>query len=285
MRKKVVLILTVLLCGSSSVFALGPVTWDILDEHYGSGAGEVSFNGQYTYPFSGQPVETRLSGKVVLELPKGVGFFYPARTPILGMTTNDANVTIEIKLRTPNKTACNFFVSETSSLATSSWDIIFQLNRISQTASPDSLADFSRHEEATNIAPQGFDGSAVHTYRFVRQSHFILAWLVDDQDNPVLLDELVSELGAGAANDGYQLYFGFAKDLNIDSTVEVYYVKIANGSYPEYTPTQCGDPMTIYLPSDFNQDCYVTFVDFAEFASRWLNCNDPRNSLCDVYYK
>jgi len=35
-----------------------------------------------------------------------------------------------------------------------------------------------------------------------------------------------------------------------------------------------GDPM------DFNQDCYVNFVDFAYFAEKWLFCNNPDDSSC-----
>ncbi len=33
-------------------------------------------------------------------------------------------------------------------------------------------------------------------------------------------------------------------------------------------------------PTDFNQDCYVNFEDFAYFAEKWLFCNNPEDINC-----
>ena len=43
-------------------------------------------------------------------------------------------------------------------------------------------------------------------------------------------------------------------------------------------PQHCGDLGTMYLPSDLNRDCKTNFVDFADFADRWLQSTDPNDS-------
>ncbi len=86
--------------------------------------------------------------------------------------------------------------------------------------------------------------------------------------------------------------------------------------YPE--PSVCGDMGTVYLDSDINEDCYVNLLDYsimahywlttciapefcrgadiagsddyidindlAQLASQWLNCTDPAESACDIYW-
>lgn len=50
-----------------------------------------------------------------------------------------------------------------------------------------------------------------------------------------------------------------------------------------YTPDNCGDAGTVYLPMDFDQNCYVDFKDFASFVSYWLHCNDPMDPYCNQF--
>ena len=45
-----------------------------------------------------------------------------------------------------------------------------------------------------------------------------------------------------------------------------------------YTPT-C-EEQSVYLDADIVPDCYVNLVDFAAFASEFLNCNNPRDLAC-----
>jgi len=45
-----------------------------------------------------------------------------------------------------------------------------------------------------------------------------------------------------------------------------------------YIPT-CAET-AVYLPRDFDQDCYITLPDFAVFAADWMKCNDPQNPAC-----
>ena len=49
-------------------------------------------------------------------------------------------------------------------------------------------------------------------------------------------------------------------------------------------PPVCGDPGTVYLPSDLNEDCKVDLPDFALFSGEWLHCTDPGDPNCDQYY-
>lgn len=37
----------------------------------------------------------------------------------------------------------------------------------------------------------------------------------------------------------------------------------------------CGDPRIPSPPGDFNNDCYVDFVDFSIMAANWMQCTDP----------
>lgn len=48
-------------------------------------------------------------------------------------------------------------------------------------------------------------------------------------------------------------------------------------SYPDLVT--CAD-QNVYLPFDFNKDCYVNLGDFVIFAGEWLTCNDPQNDDC-----
>ena len=43
----------------------------------------------------------------------------------------------------------------------------------------------------------------------------------------------------------------------------------------------CGDPGTTYDVMDFNTDCNVNLLDFAEFASAWLVCTEPNPANCN----
>jgi len=83
----------------------------------------------------------------------------------------------------------------------------------------------------TNIAPNGFDGSIVHTYRFVRESGKSLFYLFDD-GIPLLLGELAN--GRGASWDNRNLMFGVPGGDNI---YQFHYLRIASGAHiPQPVP-------------------------------------------------
>ncbi|MCX5635474.1 MAG: hypothetical protein NTW55_06540 [Planctomycetota bacterium] len=49
-------------------------------------------------------------------------------------------------------------------------------------------------------------------------------------------------------------------------------------------PTNCADvwELGLGMPMDFNHNCRVDMLDFAEFAEVWLACNDPQDANCDT---
>ena len=46
----------------------------------------------------------------------------------------------------------------------------------------------------------------------------------------------------------------------------------------------CGDPLTVYLPGDINEDCKIDLLDFAALSADWMKCTDPADPMCDQYY-
>jgi hypothetical protein len=59
--------------------------------------------------------------------------------------------------------------------------------------------------------------------------------------------------------------------------LRLYSGKLDNIELSFFEP-ECGD--WGYLPTDFNQDCYVGIEDLAHFATTWLGCTDPVNEDC-----
>ena len=45
----------------------------------------------------------------------------------------------------------------------------------------------------------------------------------------------------------------------------------------------CG--MQGFLKADFNRDCQVDLVDFATYATYWLQCSDPEVVECDPFWR
>jgi len=52
-----------------------------------------------------------------------------------------------------------------------------------------------------------------------------------------------------------------------------------------YGPNKCGDIATVYLTQDYNDDCYINMEDFADFVYVWLQCTNPRETDCDIYWR
>ncbi len=124
-------------------------------------------------------------------------------------------------------------------------------------------------------------------------------------ENPGTIYVNVSTAGTAAFNPGIRpiefpyLFFNtvfhnsdWNNDGDEDFLVEAeYYGFWFEGSFIEhgYIDAQrvmnydrfCGDPLTIYKPQDINKDCYVDFADMAALAFRWLDCYDPRPTLCE----
>ncbi len=160
------------------------------------------------------------------ELSPGLLGAYPCKTVIPGFPVG-ADVTIEYRLQAVNNTGFATYFSETNNRSTSGWDHFTYLNSYGQ---PDNIVD--RMKSSDNLAPEGFDGSAVHTFRLVRQGDASLFYLFDN-GIPFFIAEL--EYGGGAAWDERNLMFG------IPSGGEIYrfhYLRIASGAHiPQPIPT------------------------------------------------
>ncbi len=230
-RRRICLALTAMgMVGLTAAASLAadPPSWDLLDENYGSGAGEVSYNANYTYMWgSSAPTETLSPGKAALTINQGAPIYYPSRATLPGLPLGGADVTSEWKLRTPINASVLIYYSEVSN-ATSAWDHIIMLNRQFSGTSPTlgSVADYNRRDPNLNQAPAGFDGTASHTFRLVRSLGADSLYI----DNVLAISPVLN--GAGARQDGFGLSWGFYTDFADPSyDLEMNYFKLASGAY------------------------------------------------------
>ena len=112
-----------------------------------------------------------------------------------------------------------------------------------------------------------------------------LQFKIDLDDQLFVLDLAHSPVG-GEGTYQEVVYEGLYVPDDATTTVKIY----ASGSWDarvDYiqfeigTLEVCGDPGTVYLPEDFNQNCYVDLADILMFAQVWLTCTDPANVDCN----
>jgi hypothetical protein len=196
------------------------MVWDVLEEYYGNGARQVSIHDVYEYDDNGYMVQTLHDG--YSELTPGLLGAYPCKTIIPGFPIA-GDVTIEIKFQALNNTGFELFFSETNSTATSGWNSTVYINGSGAGSSiPNTIIDVAGG--SSNLAPLGFDGSAIHTYRFIRQNDRSLFYLIDN-GTPQFVAELTE--GGGAATDGENLMYGIPFD---GQTYRIYHLKIGSGA-------------------------------------------------------
>ena len=184
-------------------------TWDVFNETYGSGAGEVSFNANYTYMW-GPPAltETLSPGKATLSLDAGSGPHYPMKDPTLpAYAGGGADVTLEWKIAFKDGASGTIYLADNQSSAAYTWGHILLFNRnYDGNYVANEIEDYYAHN--VSLAPPGFDGSLPHVYRIVRQSG-VDSWYVDGQ---LVKQTLVSS--AAAAADGCRLEWGFNENAS-----------------------------------------------------------------------
>lgn len=233
-RRRVVLATLAVTLGCLGAVSLQPQTWDVLDETYGSGPGEVSFNACYTCQFgSAAPSETLSAGKATLLIPSGTGVVYPAKAPAIpAWPGGNADITIEWKMAFRQGGSAVVFLSEQPATGSSRWDhtLLFDLTYCACAACYrlDALADYAKRVDNENLAPPGFDSSVPHVYRIVRRGGASSLY-VDDDPVP-LLASLAN--GVGAAPDHLRWIWGFYPQPASPSEVDVYYLKGAQGAFP-----------------------------------------------------
>ena len=207
-------------------------TWNVINETYGNGTGEVSFNANYTYAFgSTAPGETLWPGKATLNLPQGTGARYAVKTPSSqpAWAGGGANVTLEWKIAFRGGASAYLYLAENQSTGSSSWGHILAFDRDYNTGYQANEIEEYYTRNGASLAPPGFDSSVPHVYRLVRQGG-VNSWYLDGQ---LLKQTLVT--GGGAAPDGYRLEWGFNQNPSVASSVDVYYFRAADGAFPPLT--------------------------------------------------
>jgi hypothetical protein len=232
------------LCGVATVAMADvsygdPASWNILDQNFGSGSGQIAFNSAFDAGF-GTPAatETLYDGKSNLVVPSS-GTCYPVKTNFPGLPTDNSDITIEVKLATlGNARALLGFADKPSG---PTYNHFFLVNGVtypdgggrSAMQQSDTLADYSAPIGST-MTPSGFDGSAVHTYRFVRHDFGAgTSTTLYLDNNPTALGTLVSSSGPGGG-DAQTWEWGL---FGSGSSYDVYYAKVATGAFlPQPTP-------------------------------------------------
>ena len=198
--------------------------WDVLEEHYGSGSGEVSFNSKYTWLWGyGSAGETLSNGFARLSTSAGVNY--------AGRYDNDATFNmpsngtwrLEIKLRSNDTLGMNLYLADNYSPR---WGGLVMINHmyVETVAHPNTLGDYNiRLADGVDVAPSGFDGAAPHVYEFERVNSGSVTMRVDGAYVMTLLH------GAGAPADGTEFQIGFGADKSTGpGTFDVYYVRISS---------------------------------------------------------
>ena len=268
-----------------SLICLGTVglhaqPWDVINETYGSGAGEVSFNANYSYVFgSVAPTETLSAGKATLSVPQGTpgGVLYPVKPPTVPDWGGDANVTIEWKMAFRQGASAIVFCSQSQSRGSSTWGTFEMFDRVYGPTGyqTNAIADYAARINDQNLAPPDFDSSVPHTYRFVRQGGTNKLYL--DNDPIPLISPLVNSPGAAAA-DGYRWMWGFYKNADSASEVDIYYFKAAHGAFPPGVTNDSTPPTIVQVFGSPNRD--QVSVVFSEPVTAASGTNPANYTLC-----
>ncbi len=201
-------------------------TWDILDEEYGNGNGQISFVDAYVWPWSDTASEALHDGYA--ELTHGAGIDYACReNGTINLPTGDWQM--DVKLQLDNALGFSFYLGDHDNVQNRS---LLQVNALySETVPhPDTIGDYNqRIPDGGDIQPDGFDGSAPHVYSFRSDSSKIDLYLDD-----AFVATLTSGAGVDAGYEAAQFGFGASQSPG-PGTSKVYYVKISSEVVPEPT--------------------------------------------------
>ena len=214
---------------------------DVVDETYGNGIGQISLASTYTWSFGSAPGPSEVLSDGSVQLTHGAGIDYATRpnADLSFQMPGGGTWTLEIKMQLHGALGGLFQLQDNTG-----WGTTITLNSLfSETVPhPNTIGDYNqRVVDGTNIEPPGFDGSAVHVYRFERFEGSAVEMFVDD----VSLGSI--SCCTGAQGDGMQITIGFGGGLSPGpGTSDVYYVKVA-GPPPvaESTDVTVGDTMAI----------------------------------------
>jgi hypothetical protein len=250
-------------------------SWDVMNETYGNGPGEASFNASYVYSFgTAAPTETLAVGKATLSLDPGVAARYPVKSPNLpAWAGGGADLTIEWKLALKGGASAYLYLSENQKVAASSWGHILSFNRdYSKGYQANEIEDYYTRNGAS-LAPPGFDSSLPHVYRLVRKSG-VNSWYLDGQ---LLKQALVT--GPGAAGDGVlRLEWGLNPNTNSPSSVEVYCFRAANGAFLPGGPIVASPPAPRVLQVGSEKQLFIDDLFFEAATNVTLKLHPARKT-------
>ncbi len=275
-RKAPVPIISLAICltGYVSLHAQAQ-TWDVINETYGNGPGEVSFNASYVYSFgTTAPTETLSPGKATLNLDQGVAAKYPVKSPHLpAWAGGGGDVTIEWKFALKGGASAYLYVSENQSAASSSWGHILSFDRDYRTGYQGNEIEDYYTRDGASLAPAGFDSSRPHVYRLVRKARTD-SWYLDGQ---LLKQALVT--GPGAAGDGIlRLEWGLNQNTNSPSSVEVYYFRAANGAFVPAGPMAASSSVPPSLQVGSEKQLFIDELFFESSTNVTLKLHPARKT-------
>ena len=237
--------------------------WDVVDETYGNGIGQISLISTYDFPWSDTPGETPSDGSV--QLTHGAGIDYAVRFDADATfdMPSDGTWTMEIKMQLHGAMGGTLYLADNYSPR---WSSLVTINHLySETVPhPNTIGDYNqRVVDGTDIAPGGFDGSAVHTYRFERFEGSAVEMFVDD----VSLGTLTP--GAGAVGDAAEIEIGFGGGMSTGpGTTDVYYVKVAGPpAMVEFADVAVGDAMAMEFQSVLGTEYRLESTD--QVVTNW----------------
>ena len=197
--------------------------WDVVDENYGNGVNQISLVSNYDFPWSDTPGETPTDGSV--QLAHGAGIDYAVRFNADATFDMPSTGTwaMEIKMQLQGGMGGTLYLADNYSPR---WSSLVTINHLySETVPhPNTIGDYNqRVTNGTDIALSGFDGSAVHTYRFERFEGSAVEMFVDG----VSLGTLTP--GAGAVGDGAEIEIGFGGGMNTGpGATDMYFVRVSS---------------------------------------------------------
>lgn len=195
------------------------MVWDLADETYGSGAGQVSFTGSYSWPWSDVPSQTLHDGYASISTGPGVDYACRANGTINLPT---AQWRMDVTMQLHNAMGFTFYLGDRDNPLTLS---LMQVNAAynETVAHPNVITDYNfRIADGGEIQPAGFDGSALHTYSF-RWDGSVTKFYLDD----AYVTTLIRDAGIDAGYEACEFGLGAALSAGPGS-VDFYSMKIAS---------------------------------------------------------
>jgi hypothetical protein len=223
-----ILMVAIALCAASATAQAGfipgdPLSWDLLNETFGNGTGQTSFLGWM--PLNNTVSEVLHDGYATITT--GDDLSHWGNASVSGMPSGNTEVTVEYKIGSSTLNHYNFTIDNGT---------VKPLVQTNATGNGDYAANTISDYRGSNVAPTGFDGSAVHTLRIANSTDAGGTTELFLDGNPTMLTYL--SWGGGADGKNVEM------NLIGVGTFDVYSVKMATGAY---APAESPEPSTFVL--------------------------------------